>query len=141
MQRSAAVIGGGISGLASAFRLSRLGFRVTLIESESFLGGLGTTFPYKDGNLERFYHCILPDDDALIRIIQDLGLGDQHHRDHGALAHAAGKLMRIKLQHALGIEGARQNDIVRLSTYLDARPYRLWADGPLFASAHASNQS
>lgn len=77
MQRTAAVIGGGISGLASAFRLSRLGFRVTLLESESFLGGLGTTFPYKGGNLERFYHCILPDDDALIRIIQDLGLDSE----------------------------------------------------------------
>jgi len=36
---------------------------------------------------------------------------------------------------------ARRNDIVRLSTYLDARPYRLWADGTLFASAHASNES
>ena len=77
MQRTAAVIGGGISGLASAFRLTRLGFRVTLLESESFLGGLGTTFPYKGGNLERFYHCILPDDDALIRIIQDLGLENE----------------------------------------------------------------
>jgi ketosteroid isomerase-like protein len=35
---------------------------------------------------------------------------------------------------------AQQNDIVRLSTYLDARPYRLWTDGPLFASAQASNE-
>lgn len=34
---------------------------------------------------------------------------------------------------------AQQNDIMRLSTYLDARPYRLWVDGALFASAHASN--
>ncbi len=29
---------------------------------------------------------------------------------------------------------AQENDILRLSTYLDARPHRLWADGPLFAS-------
>jgi protoporphyrinogen oxidase len=72
-----AVIGGGISGLASALRISRLGHPVTLFEGESFLGGLGTTFPYGDGDLERFYHCILPDDDALIRVIEDVGLGDE----------------------------------------------------------------
>jgi protoporphyrinogen oxidase len=70
-----AVIGGGISGLASAFRLGQLGNRVTLFESEDFLGGLGTTFPYRGGHLERFYHCILPDDDALVRLIHDVGLG------------------------------------------------------------------
>jgi protoporphyrinogen oxidase len=68
------VIGGGISGLASALRLGRLGHAVTLFETEDYLGGLGTTFPYRDGHLERFYHCILPDDDALIRLIHDVGL-------------------------------------------------------------------
>jgi ketosteroid isomerase-like protein len=28
----------------------------------------------------------------------------------------------------------RGSAITRLSTYLDARPYRLWADGPIFAA-------
>ena len=72
-----AVIGGGVSGLATAFRLGRLGARVTLFETEDFLGGLGTTFPYRGGHLERFYHCILPDDDALVRLIHDVGMGDE----------------------------------------------------------------
>lgn len=71
---SVAVIGGGISGLSSAFRLGQLGHHVTLFESEDFLGGLGTTFPYRGGHLERFYHCILPDDDALVRLIRDVGM-------------------------------------------------------------------
>jgi len=74
MARTAAVIGGGISGLASACRLAARGESVTLFESEDFLGGLGTTFPYRDGHLERFYHCILPDDEALVAWIRDLGL-------------------------------------------------------------------
>jgi protoporphyrinogen oxidase len=74
--RSVAVIGGGISGLASAFRIAGLGHKVTLIEGDAQLGGLGTTFPYRDGRLERFYHCILPDDHALVRLIEEVGLGD-----------------------------------------------------------------
>lgn len=77
MPRQAAVIGGGISGLASAFRLAERGHSVTLFEGEDFLGGLGTTFPYRGGHLERFYHCILPNDDALIRLIRAVGLGDE----------------------------------------------------------------
>jgi len=77
IRRSVAVVGGGISGLASAFRLADLGHRVTLIEGDGQLGGLGTTFPYRDGHLEKFYHCILPNDDALIRLIHDVGLDDE----------------------------------------------------------------
>lgn len=76
-RRSVAVIGGGISGLASAFRLASLGHSVTLIEGDAQLGGLGTTFPYHGGRLERFYHCILPDDHALVRLIDEVGLGEE----------------------------------------------------------------
>ncbi len=72
-----AVIGGGISGLASALRVSGLGHDVTLFEGEPYLGGLGTTFPWRGGHLERFYHCILPDDAALVALIHELGLGGQ----------------------------------------------------------------
>ena len=32
---------------------------------------------------------------------------------------------------------ARDGKIARLSTYLDARPYRLWSDGPIFAPLQA----
>lgn len=74
MTLRAAVLGGGISGLATAMRVSDLGHEVTLFEASDVLGGLGTTFPYRDIHLERFYHCILPDDDALIRLIREVGL-------------------------------------------------------------------
>lgn len=48
-----AVIGGGISGLAMAYWLSKSGARVTLYEASNQLGGLGTffstvTFPSKN---------------------------------------------------------------------------------------------
>ncbi len=73
----AAVIGGGISGLASALALTGHGFRVTLFEGDADLGGLGTTFPWRDTHLERFYHCLLPDDDALLPRVRELGLEPQ----------------------------------------------------------------
>lgn len=77
MALQVAIIGGGISGLASAWRVAGLGHRVTLFEGETFLGGLGTTFPWRDRDLERFYHCILPDDDALVALVHELGLGSE----------------------------------------------------------------
>lgn len=62
--------------MAAAHSLARRGHHVTLYESEPELGGLGVSFPYRGGHLEKFYHCILPNDDALIRLIGEVGLGD-----------------------------------------------------------------
>ncbi len=75
MASHVAIIGGGISGLASAWRLAGLGHAVTLLEAEDGLGGLATTFPWRDTQLERFYHCILPSDRSLLALIHELGLG------------------------------------------------------------------
>ncbi|HET8625426.1 MAG TPA: FAD-dependent oxidoreductase [Gemmatimonadales bacterium] len=77
MPTTVAVIGGGISGLASAVRIAGLGHRVTLFEASETLGGLGATFPVADTHLERFYHCILPSDRALLAHIEELGLSNQ----------------------------------------------------------------
>jgi protoporphyrinogen oxidase len=70
-----AVVGGGISGLAAAYRCLEQGFTVTLVEAESYLGGLGSSFDYRGAYLERFYHCLLPNDDALLPLVEHLGLG------------------------------------------------------------------
>ena len=74
MSLHAAVIGGGISGLASALALSGRGYRVTIFEGDDDLGGLGVSFPWRDTHLERFYHCMLPDDDALLPVVREAGL-------------------------------------------------------------------
>jgi ketosteroid isomerase-like protein len=62
-------------------------------------------------------------------VIEEGRLRAKLHRD----AHS----LDIPLAVVLECKG---NDITRLSTYLDARRYRLWADGPLFASTHAAAQ-
>ena len=71
------VIGGGISGLASALRLSKAGAQVTLLEASDQLGGLGTFFENGGRWIDRFYHCIMPSDDHLLQLIDEVGLTDQ----------------------------------------------------------------
>ena len=75
----AAVIGGGVSGLASALRLAERGASVTLFESDEALGGLGATFDVRGVALEKFYHCLLPSDDALLGMLIELGLERSIH--------------------------------------------------------------
>lgn len=72
-----AIIGGGIAGLASAHFLTEAGAAVTLYESSDQFGGLGTFFRYQDRYLERFYHCMLPGDDALLELLRALHIDDR----------------------------------------------------------------
>jgi protoporphyrinogen oxidase len=74
--RVVVVVGGGICGLAAAYRLMRAGHRVTLFESSDQLGGLGTFFRWRDEWVERFYHCIMPTDRDLLALLAELGLRD-----------------------------------------------------------------
>ncbi|MBE9030280.1 FAD-dependent oxidoreductase [filamentous cyanobacterium LEGE 11480] len=82
MTLSIGIIGGGIAGLASAYRLASQGHQVTLFESSHELGGLGTFFDYNGHQVDRFYHCIMPSDDYLLQLIRDLGLEDQLYWRH-----------------------------------------------------------
>jgi protoporphyrinogen oxidase len=75
--KSVVVAGGGICGLATAYRLTRAGHRVTLVESSDQLGGLGTFFQWRDEWIERFYHCVMPTDDDLLGLLAELGLDDR----------------------------------------------------------------
>jgi len=45
----------------------------------------------------------------------------------------------VTMPAALTLE-AREGKIVRLSIYLDARPYRLWSDGAIFATTSSALQ-
>ncbi|WP_434446557.1 NAD(P)/FAD-dependent oxidoreductase [Lentzea sp. E54] len=68
------VIGGGICGLATAHRLAREGLAVTLLEAGDQLGGLGTFFTSRGRSVERFYHCVMPTDAALLALLDEVGL-------------------------------------------------------------------
>ncbi|MFN0207475.1 MAG: FAD-dependent oxidoreductase [Planctomycetota bacterium] len=83
MTTNVAVVGAGISGLASAVALAHRGARVVVFETDSILGGLGSTFDYeykgaagitKKFSLEKFYHCLLPSDAALLALLEKVGI-------------------------------------------------------------------
>jgi protoporphyrinogen oxidase len=71
------ILGGGITGLTSAFYLLRAGADVTIIESRPELGGLASYFDFGPFRWDRFYHCILTSDRPLLDLIADLGLSDE----------------------------------------------------------------
>ena len=77
MGSSIGIIGGGIAGLASAYRLAERGHRVTVLESSDSLGGLGTFFDLDGHKIDRFYHCIMPSDSYFLELIGDLGLSER----------------------------------------------------------------
>ena len=72
-----AIIGGGFMGMTLAYRLGRRGHLVTVFERDKQLGGLATHHDYGPFVWDRFYHCVLPSDTHLIRLLGDIGLGDQ----------------------------------------------------------------
>lgn len=70
------IVGGGIAGLATAWRLTVAGCRVTIFEAGASLGGLGDSFDHGGHPLERFYHCMLPTDRHLLALLGEIGLGE-----------------------------------------------------------------
>jgi len=71
-----AIVGGGISGLATAYRLARSGVPVTLFEASDGFGGLGGQFSHEGTFYDKYYHVILPSDEHLLDLAGELGLED-----------------------------------------------------------------
>ena len=76
---SVAVVGGGILGMTAAYRLAQAGVRVSVFERSNDLGGLVGSFDFDGRDVDRFYHVILPTDDRVVGLANELGLGDRFH--------------------------------------------------------------
>jgi protoporphyrinogen oxidase len=73
--KSIAIVGGGFTGLAAAFELSKAGWEVTVFESEPDIGGLAGTFELSPGiRVEKFYHHWFTSDVDALSLIDELGL-------------------------------------------------------------------
>ncbi len=71
------IIGGGVAGLSAAYRLLQKGHRVRLFDAAPSLGGLVRTFEIGGEKIECFYHHVFKTDTAAVRLIEEMGLGEQ----------------------------------------------------------------
>src|SRR5437764_7600503 len=77
-----AILGGGALGLGTAYRLTRAGHSVMIFEQEPTAGGLAAGFRVGDAWLEKFYHHLFRTDTTIIKLIQELGLGERLEWSH-----------------------------------------------------------
>ncbi len=73
----AIIVGGGVAGMTTAYRLMQQGHEVELYEASPYLGGLVRTFEVGGNRLEAYYHHIFSTDTTIIKLINELGLGDK----------------------------------------------------------------
>ncbi len=70
------IIGGGLAGLAAAYRLAD-GDEIILIEKEPELGGMASSYEINNYHIEKYYHHIFSSDKELIALIDELDLGNK----------------------------------------------------------------
>jgi len=73
-RKRAAIVGGGIAGLTSAYLLGKAGVSVDLFEAEDEIGGLARSFDFDGLKVERYYHFICLPDLHLVSLASELGL-------------------------------------------------------------------
>ncbi|MBI5376053.1 MAG: NAD(P)/FAD-dependent oxidoreductase [Candidatus Schekmanbacteria bacterium] len=71
-----AIIGGGLTGLTAAYRLSLSGEKIILFEKDTELGGLAGVVKINDFYLEKYYHHIFTSDTDAVALINDIGLSE-----------------------------------------------------------------
>jgi protoporphyrinogen oxidase len=73
----AVIIGAGFCGLTAAHELAKRGFKVTVLEKDSEIGGLAGSFLANGTRLEKFYHHWFTSDQHIVSLIDELGTRDQ----------------------------------------------------------------
>ncbi|APE94759.1 NAD(P)/FAD-dependent oxidoreductase [Halodesulfurarchaeum formicicum] len=70
-----AIVGGGIAGLAAAYRLRQAGREVRVYEAAEAVGGLAGTYETAGDPIERYYHHLSKSEERIVELIDELGLG------------------------------------------------------------------
>ncbi|AKH98338.1 NAD(P)/FAD-dependent oxidoreductase [Halanaeroarchaeum sulfurireducens] len=71
-----AIVGGGLAGLAAAYRLQRRGESVHVYERAETVGGLAATYETAGDPIEKYYHHLSATEETIVDLIEELGLGD-----------------------------------------------------------------
>ena len=70
------IVGGGIAGLAAAYRLQQHGREVRVFEAAPTVGGLAATYETAGDRIEKFYHHLSKSEETIVDLIEELGLGE-----------------------------------------------------------------
>ncbi len=71
------IIGGGLTGITSAYRLINEGHDVTIFEASDFVGGLAAGFELAGNRVEHAYHFLYKTDEYILAMVEELGLSDK----------------------------------------------------------------
>jgi protoporphyrinogen oxidase len=71
------VVGGGIAGLAAAYRLQQAGHEVQVFEATETVGGLAAVYETGGDDIERFYHHLSKSEETIVTLAEELGLGER----------------------------------------------------------------
>jgi protoporphyrinogen oxidase len=71
------VVGGGIAGLAAAYRLQQRGHEVEIFEGSETLGGLAASYETAGDPIEVFYHHLSKSEETIVDLAAELGVGDR----------------------------------------------------------------
>lgn len=125
------VIGGGILGTVLSLRLAEAGHEVTLLERAPSLGGLAGSMDFAGHEVDRFYHVITPADASMIRLAEEVGLGDQlRFNPVGVGFRAGGKLHDLNgLGDFLRFGALRPDERARLGWFVAQCQLRSGYDG------------
>ncbi|MEM4782116.1 MAG: FAD-dependent oxidoreductase, partial [Halalkalicoccus sp.] len=74
---SVGIVGGGIAGLAAAYRLQRAGHDVQVFEASDSIGGLAASYETAGDPIERFYHHLSKSEHTIVELASQLGLGTE----------------------------------------------------------------
>ncbi len=120
MTPSVGIVGGGILGLTAAYRLARQGVRVAVYEASHNLGGLVGTFDLGGYEVDRFYHVVLPTDDRVIALAEEVGVtGGLRLQPTGTGFYDAGRLFSMStLREFATFPLLRPQDRVRLAAFV-----------------------
>jgi protoporphyrinogen oxidase len=69
------IVGGGIAGLAAAYRLQNRGHGVQVFEASDQVGGLAAVHQTAGDPIEKFYHHLSKSEQTIVELADDLGLG------------------------------------------------------------------
>ena len=71
------IVGGGVAGLAAAYRLQRAGRDVQVFEAGNDVGGLAATYSTNGDPIEKFYHHLSKSEETIVELAEELGVADR----------------------------------------------------------------